>query len=230
MSVMDELERESERRSRRRWFNAAIMAAGVGAVAMAVGFAFGLGREGDAATSFGVLAGAGTVLLIGGALFAWLHRPGATAWIAEPGQSRRDRLQAQRSWQLSVFPLLGAVFLMLAIGPVREMQRGEATLGDYLSVLLPVLYAWVTAAIAMGWDGQSRKYRKYLEDELTVALRARAIALAFVVLMVGATIALGLSLVRVEWAVLSLLTTLTAAGSAAGARFAWLDREAGRDG
>lgn len=230
MTVMDERERDRERRSQRRCFNMAMAVAGLGAVAMAVGFTLGLGREGDTATGFGVLAGAGTVLLIAGALIAWLNRPASTGWAAEAGQTRRDRLQAQRSVQLSLFPLVGLIFLVLAIGPARDILEGQATFRHYLSVLLPVLYAWLTAAIALGWDGQSRKHRKYLEDELTVVLRARAITLAFVVLMVGATLALALSLVRIELGVLTLMAALTAAGATAGARFAWLDREAGRDG
>lgn len=230
MSVVDNHELEGERRARRRWFNMALAATAFGAAAVAAGFAFGLEREGEAATGFGVLAGAGTVVLVGGALIAWLHRPGAPAWLPEGGQTRRDRLQAQRAWQLAIFPLVGLIFLALSIGPAREVFGGGAAFGDYLRVLLPVLYAWVTAAVAMGWDSQSRKHREYLEDELTVVLRARAITLAFIVLMTGATVALALCFVRVELGVLTLMGALTAAGATAGARFAWLDREAGRDG
>lgn len=230
MSVMDERELDSERRSRRRYFRMAMAAAGLGAAAMGVGFGLGLGREGEAATGFGVLAGAGAVGLIGGALTAWVHRPGATGWIAEAGAGRRDRLQAERSGQLLVFPLVGLVFLVLAIGPAREVLRGEATFGNYLSIMLPVLYGWLTAAIAMGWDGQSLRNRRYLEDELTVVLRARAITLAFFVLMFGATVALAVSLLQAEAGLLTLLVAVTAAGATAGVRFAWLDREAGRDG
>ena len=230
MTVMDQRELEDDQRSRRRYFSLAATVAGLGAIGAAVGFTLGLGRDGDAATGFGVLAGAGTVLLIGGALIAWLNRPGAAGRTAEVGQTRRDRLQAQRNVQLWMFPVVGLIFLVLAIGPVREVLGGAASFGDYLSVMLPVLYAWLTAAIAMGWDGHSRKHRKYLEDELTIVLRARAITLAFVILMAGATVALGLSLVRLELGVVGLLAALTTAGATAGVRFAWLDREAGRDG
>lgn len=230
MSVVEDRELEGERQARRRWFTMALAAIGLGAAAMAIGFAFGSVREGDAATGFGVLAGAGTIVLLGGALMAWLHRPGAPAGFPEAAQTRRDRLQAQRAWQLAIFPVVGLIFLALSIRPAREVLGGDAAFGDYLSVLLPVLYAWVPAAVAMGWDGQSRKYRKYLEDELTVVLRARAITLAFVVLMAGATLALALCFVQIELGVLTLMGALTAAGATAGARFAWLDREAGRDG
>jgi hypothetical protein len=230
MSVMEQQDRNGDERSRRRYFNVAMAAAGLGVVALGVGFVFGAGGEGDTATGFGVMAGAGTVALLGGGLVAWLNRPGATPWMTGAGQTRRDRLQAERAWQLSLFPLVGMIFLALAIGPARDLLNGEAAFRHYLSVMLPVLYAWVTAAIAMGWDGQSRKHRKYLEDELTVVLRARAITLAFVVLMIGSTVALALCLYRIEFGVLALLAALTAAGATAGVRFAWLDREAGRDG
>ena len=109
-------------------------------------------------------------------------------------------------------------------------HEGEGRLRDYLWILLPVLYAWVTASIAMGWDHNSRQNRRFLEDELTVVIRARAMTAAFWVLMAGATASLALFLVRPEFGAMGLLTALAAGGGTAGVRFAWLDREAGQDG
>jgi hypothetical protein len=81
----------------------------------------------------------------------------------------------------------------------------------------------------MGWDGGSRKNKRFLEDELTQSLRARSMILAFFVLMAGATVSLGLGLWRAEVGILSLPFVLAAGGASAGLRFAWLFREAGRD-
>jgi hypothetical protein len=52
---------------------------------------------------------------------------------------------------------------------------------------------------------------------------------AFFVLMSGTTIALGLALWRPETGIVAIPFALAAAGATAGLRFAWLDREAGRD-
>lgn len=218
---------ERQRLRKHRW---GLAAAAGGAAAAVVGAAVGLGQTGDAATGWGVLAGAGVSLVLAGGAAAWLNRPGDRGWMTEAGESKRERLHRRRSQQLFLFPLVAVVFLGLAVEPVRDVVRGEGALRDALSILLPVLYAWVTAAVAMGWDQHSRQNRRWLEDELTVALRARAMTAAFFVLMAGATAALALTLVRPDFGAVLMLAALSAGGVTAGARFAWLDREAGRDG
>lgn len=227
---MDDQKLAKAGRTRVWKFYSAIALAIVGVLAFGIGFALGRVRDGDAATAAGVMAGVGFSFILVGALVAWRTWPGDRRWMSEPQQGRRDRLQAQRSFQLFIFPAIAVIFLALAMRPLGDVVAGEARFSDYLSVILPVLYAWVTAAIAMGWDGNSRLNRRFLEDELTVVIRARAITTAFVVLMAGATAALGLFLVRPEYGAIALLTSLAAAGATAGVRFAWLDREAGQDG
>ncbi|WP_332678110.1 hypothetical protein [Brevundimonas sp.] len=197
---------------------------------MIAGFMLGQGLEGDAATGAGVLTGVGFSCVLVGAVFAWRLRPGDRSWMSEAPQGKRDRLQAQRSSQLFMFPAVAVIFLALALEPVRHVMEGEGRLRDYLSILLPVLYAWVTAAIAMGWDHNSRQNRRFLEDELTIVIRARAMTAAFLVMMTGATAAFALFLVRPEFGAMGLLAALAAGGGTAGVRFAWLDREAGQDG
>lgn len=216
-----------EAQARRRAFRTSLAGVGLGAGAMALGFVLGDGASGDAATGPGVLAGVGAVITAVCALLAWMNRPGAPLGITDPAE--RDRLQAERSVQLVVYPLVGVMFLVVAIRPTGELLAGEGDLGDRLQVMLPVLYAWLTAAIVMGWDGQSLRHRRYLEDELTRVLRARAMTAAFLVLMAGATAALVVNLTWPAYGVFALLGALTLAGATAGMRFAWLDREAGRD-
>lgn len=223
-----ELARAGRKRSRKFW--SAIALALLGAIAAAVGFAIGQERSGDVATGWAVLTGVGISFVLVGAGIGWLTRPGDRRWMTEAPQSKRDRLQTQRSRQLFLFPLVALILLCVAIEPLRKVMAGEGQLRDHLWILLPVLYAWLTAAIVMGWDGHSRQNRRYLEDELTVVIRARALTAAFPVLMAGATATLALFVVRPGFGAIALMASIAMAGATAGARFAWLDREAGRDG
>lgn len=227
---MDDQELAKTAQQRVWKFYTAIALAVAGVLATGSGFALGQERSGDAATGPGVLAGIGFGLLIIGAVVAWRNWPGDKRWMSEAPQNKRERLQKQRSGQLFLFPVVAAIFLALGLEPLRHVAEGEGQLRDYLPILLPVLYAWVTAAIAMGWDGPSRKNRRYLEDELTVVIRARAMTAAFVVLMAGATAALAVFVVRPEFGAIALMVAIAAGGATAGVRFAWLDREAGQDG
>ena len=227
---MDDGSMRREQRARRGKFVSALAATALGAAMAGVGFVIGSARTGDEATGWGVRTGIGAGLVLGGLILAWVMRPGGPGARAEPEPLKRDRLQAQRARQLWIFPLVTLAFLFQSTMAIQDILAGAANLADYLSAPLPVLYAWVVAAIAMGWDHQSRLNRRYLEDELTVVLRARAIGAAFVVLMAGATLAFGLGLWRPELGVASLPFVLSAAGTTAGIRFAWLDREFSKDG
>lgn len=230
MTAMDDRELHKEAKARRRKFRGALATIVLGAMMAGLGFVMGLARTGDEGTGWGVLAGVGVGLVFGGALFAWIKRPGETGWKAEGAQTKRDRLQAERARQLWLLPLVGVAFLLQSVNAIQEILAGEGGFASWLRALVPVLYAWVVAAIAMGWDHQSRTNRRFMEDELTAVLRARAIGAAFVVLMLGATIAFGLGLWRIDLGVIAMPFVLTAAGATAGIRFAWLDREYGKDG
>lgn len=227
---MDDKELNGALQARRRKFVTALVGTVVGGAMAGVGFTMGLPLEGEAATAWGVLAGAGTTIGALSAIVAWLVRPGVATTALEQEPLKRDRLQAQRVWQLWLFPLVTIVFLIQSFFAVQDILAGEAGFGDYISAPLPVLYAWVVAAITMGWDHHSQANRRFMEDELTAVLRARAISAAFVVLMAGATVAFGLGLWRADYGIAALPFVLAAGGATAGIRFAWLDREFGRDG
>ena len=230
MMAMDDGELRKEAKARRTKFANALAMIVLGAMMTGFGFVMGSQRTGDDATGWGVLAGVGVGLALGGAILAWILRPGANGWRTETEPLKRDRLQAQRARQLWIFPLVTLAFLMQSTLAVQDILAGEANFGDYISASLPVIYAWVVASITMGWDHQTRANKRFLEDELTTVLRARAIGAAFVVLMLGATIAFGLGLWRAELGIAAMPFVLSAAGAAAGIRFAWLDREFGKDG
>jgi len=180
-----------------------------------------IARESDA----GIVTGIGIGLFLVGLMIAWKLRPGGPAARGEDEPGKRERMQEQRSMLLWLFPIITLIFLYQSTRAIPLILAGDTGFTNYMSVLLPVLYAWLAASVTMGWDGNSRKNRRYLEDELTQVLRARAIVWAFLVLMSGATIALG----RLETGLIALPFALAAAGATAGLRFAWLDREAGRD-
>lgn len=230
MTAMDDREMRKEARARRGKFTGGLAGIVLGAILSAVGFAIGTARTGDEATGWGVLAGVGVGLALGGAIIAWVKRPGATGWRTESEPLKRDRLQTQRARQLWILPLVTAAFLIQSTFAVQDILAGEGGFADFISAPLPVLYAWVVAMITMGWDHQSRANRRFMEDELTAVLRSRAIGAAFVVLLAGATIAFGLGLWRPALAIAALPFVLSAAGATAGIRFAWLDREYGKDG
>lgn len=222
--------RKSTERTSRTKFALLVMLTGLGAAMLCGGIAWGVDTTGDEATTAGVIAGMGAAFMATGGICAWLYRPGGPRWRVDPAApGKRDRLQAQRARQLSIIPALSLIFIAQALSATHDILAGTGGLSDYLQLGLPVLYAWLTAVIVMGWDGGSRKNRRFLEDELTQSLRARSMIMAFFVLMGGATLSLGLGLWRAEVGILSLPFVLAAAGAAAGLRFAWLFREAGRD-
>ncbi|WP_156146728.1 hypothetical protein [Brevundimonas sp. KM4] len=213
------------------WGGIAISVVGAVALVNGAGFAFFLGADGDEATTAGVAAGVGFGLLIVGGLMAWCGRPGRPIDVTASGEgSRRDKLQRERARLLIIYPVIMLMFMVQAHSAMQRVLGGDHNLGAYVQILLPVLYGWLIPVLLMGWDWNAKKNRRLMEDELTQVLRARSMILAFVVLMGGVTVALGLGLWRADYGVLALPYVLALGGASAGLRFAWLDREAGRDG
>jgi hypothetical protein len=229
MENMDATERNREQRARSRKFAGALSLLILGMTTAALAFLFARERTGEAATLAGVTAGVGVGVSLGALVVGWKHRPWDRRWQSEPAHGRRERLHRQRARQLWVLPIVTLLLLGQASRMMEGLGTGEIRLVDKIWILLPVLYAWVVVLITMGRDQSSLRNRRFLEDELTVLLRARALGAAFLVLMVGVTVALGLGLWRLDIGVLALPYALSAAGVTAGMRFAWLDREAGLD-
>jgi len=225
MALMTDQQARREAQSRRNqfWMSAGLMALGV--VIAATGCI--LWRTGGAeAGGAGIVAGVGAGLVLVSAISAWSKRPWDQRWRSEPIQTRRDRLQAQRTRLLWTFPVVGMALLFVAHQTLTDVHDGGFRAIDYLRISLPVLYAWLVVLVVLGWDKQSLVNRRFLDDELTQVFRARALKAAFIVLMSGTTIALPLTLWKPEVGVMAMIVALTAAGAAAGFRFAWLDRQA----
>lgn len=226
MMTMTDQERAQEGRARRWKLMAALVTVAVGVAMVAVGWSYfraGIIAGGAMATVIG--CGLGMALIA--TMKAWKLRPWDRRWHAEPARARRDRLQARRNRVLWAFPVASLFFLAVSYQAWGGIEAGDDGVVDYLQLGMPVLYSWVVSMVVLGWDFQSRTQRKYLDDELTGALRARALGAAFVVLMASGTVAAGVSLWRPEWSPLAIITALTLGGAAAGLRFAWMDREAG---
>ena len=218
---------------RKRCWRTALALTAVGAAAMVggAGFAMVSGVEGDQATAAGVATGIGFALTLIGVIWAWSARPGQSIIVAASGEgARRDKLERARTQQLVMLPVVLLLFMAQAHRAMERILGGDHNLGAYVQVLLPVLYGWLIPLIVMGWDANTRKNRRFLEDELTQLMRAKAMVVAFVVLMTGITVALGLGLWRPQYGIMALPYVLALGGASAGLRFAWLDREAGRDG
>jgi hypothetical protein len=189
------------------------------------------GGEGDVATAAGAAVGMGLVALLAGAALAWCSRPGRPLGLpTDGGETRRDRLQRARTQQLVIFPFVMLAFMMQAHRGMQDVLTGQGDWGAYLQVSLPVIYGWLVPAIVMGWDWNTRQHRRFLDDELTQAMRAQAMMLAFAVLMAGVTVAMVLGMWRPAVGVAALPYVLAIGGATAGLRFAWLDREAERNG
>lgn len=240
MAEQDWIIREQRREGR---FSTAWYIVGAGLAVVGVGLVVGAdGVDADGAggwaartaggvenLSNGSLA-LGVAILALGVLMALFNWPGAAAKrLAEHAPGRAERVHKDRSSMLVIVPLTMLFFASRAVPGVGRMVDGTADFGDKLFLAVALLYAWLGPLIVMGWDGGSRRNRKYLEDELSRHIRARSIISAFFVLLAGTSGALALALFNPVWAVQTLPLALAGAGATAALRFAWLDHQAGRD-
>lgn len=240
MAEQDWIVRERRREGR---FKLAWFVVGIGAAVAGMGLVVGAdGVDPDGAGGWAARAAGGVenlsngslalgvAILILGALMAMFSWPGTAAKrLAQHVPGAAEKAHQDRSYMLVIVPMTMLFFASRAVPGVGRMVDGTADLGDKLFLGVALLYAWLGPLIVMGWDGGSRRNRKYLEDELSRHIRARSITFAFFVLLAGTSGALALALFSPVWAVQSLPLVLSAAGAAASLRFAWLDRQAGRD-
>lgn len=240
MAEQDRIVREQRREGRFKtsWFIVGIglAIAGVGLIVGADGIDTGGLSDWAARTAGGMenlsagMLALGVAILILGMLMALFNRPGeASRRLAEQVPGQAEKAQRDRAYLLAIIPLTMLFFASRAVPGVGRMVDGTADSIDKMYLGVALLYAWLGPLIVMGWDGGSRRNRKYLEDELSRHIRARSITFAFFVLLTGTSGALALAIWNPVWAVQALPLVLAGAGAAASLRFAWLDRQAGRD-
>lgn len=146
---------------------------------------------------------------------------------SERRESRRDRTQRARARQLTGlgFGLTG--MLIVSTLGVGRVMHGTADRGELMFAATAALLAWMVPMLVMGWDGGSRRDRKWLEDELTREWRGRAMALGFLVLLAGMTALYLVGLWRPDLAMIGFPGVLIGSSMIVGLRFAWLDHQAG---
>jgi hypothetical protein len=226
---MDEDEKQAalarERRRRRRHGFALLVfmlgIIGIGALA--------LGEDGpDPQWAVAVAASGGVAMLVG-AILAWISKPGEDRRRLDAIMTYRDRVQRNRTTQLFTMSLMVLVEGIMIVGFSDDLLAGRVN-EAVAPLLIVVTFSWLIVMTVMEWDGGSRKMKKFLDDELSRHIRARATGLAFIVLMGGATLALAASVWAPNWTPLVLAFSLLASAGAAALRFALLDREASGDG
>ncbi|WP_339915596.1 hypothetical protein [uncultured Brevundimonas sp.] len=210
-------------RGRRRLEMAGLTATTLGLLTLGVTVAAGdaLGPHDDA------VFGGGLALMVGGAvtvLAAW--RPRADRQALRARETRRDRTQRARARQLVGLSFGTVGMLIVSTLAVWRVTQGTGDRHDLMFAALAALMAWMVSLIVMGWDGGSRRDRKWLEDELTREWRGRAMALGFLVLLAGMSGLYLIGLWRPELAMIGFPAVLMGSGAAAGLRFAWLDHQA----
>ncbi|WP_426024845.1 hypothetical protein [Brevundimonas sp. TSRC1-1] len=226
---MDEDEKQAalarERRRRRRHGFALVVftlgIVGIGALAASEDSA-------DAQWDMAVAAAGGVAMLVG-AILAWFSKPGQDRRRLDAIMTYRDRVQRNRTIQLFTMSLVVLIEGIIIIGFSDDLLAGRVS-EAVVPLLMAVTVSWIIVMTVMEWDGGSRKVKKFLDDELSRHIRARATGLAFIVLMAGATLALAASVWAPNWTPLVLAFSLLASAGAAALRFALLDREASGDG
>lgn len=157
------------------------------------------------------------------------HAPGAEARRLAASPGRRDREQKARTGQMLTLCASSAVVALIAVLRGSEIVGGEVELSAVMVVAAFAILIVTLPVMVMGWDGGARAAKRYLEDELTRAFRARAITTGFWVLLPGMIGVYLLGLWRPEQTVIAMPLVLWAGCVAACLRFALLHRAAERD-
>lgn len=217
-----------------RWavYGVAIVSALGGALA------FYFGRGGLSPASWWAFAAAGLIAL---AALIWLLRTPAAAYEARIVAKRTDELQRGRARLLWLFPVQ---ILLFAPALIRETQhvldrgasqllglpRGLATIGYLVIMAIGLLTMMVATLMNLMGAGFPKAIRPVMDDELSRAQRAKAIASGFIASLVGGLIALALGLIQPRWAVLALPFVILGSLAVAAVHFAILDRQADAGG
>jgi hypothetical protein len=169
------------------------------------------------------------------AAFALLFAGLFTSLLSQRGRARRrlnaligrrDRLQRKRNDHIYTSSVTGWMMVAITLTPLWRISQGHLDPGDIGYVVGATLSPWLVVMSVNGWNGLASLNRRWLEDEVTLEIRRRALSLGFVVLMLATTALFFVSLWDRSWAMLAFPTVLMAAASITGLRFVWLDQQA----
>lgn len=153
--------------------------------------------------------------------------PEARRLAASPG--RRDREQNARTGQILALTVSSGVFAAIAALRGGDIVAGEVEFSAITVIAAFAITTMTLSAMVMNWDGGARAAKRYLEDELTRAFRARAIATGFWVLLPGVIGVYLFGLWRPDEAIVFMPLALWSGAAAAAVHFAFLNRAADRD-
>jgi hypothetical protein len=201
-------------------------------------FAYYFGRGNMSPVSWWAVAAAGLVAL---AALIWLMRTPAAAYEPRIVAKRTDEMQRSRARVLWLFPVQILLFApaivtetqhILDRGAVRllGLPRGIATTGYLVVMAIGLLTMMVATLMVLMGAGYPKAIRPVMDDELSRAQRAKAIASGFVASFVGGLIALAAGLNQPRWAVFALPFVILGSLAVAAVHFAILDRQADASG
>ncbi|WP_374513796.1 hypothetical protein [Brevundimonas sp.] len=157
------------------------------------------------------------------------HTPGPEALRLAGSPGRRDREQNARTGQIMTLSVSSGIFALIAALRGADIVAGELEFSAIAVIAAFAIIALTLPAMVMNWDGGARAAKRYLEDELTRAFRARAIATGFWVLLPGVLGVYLFGLWRPDQAIVFMPLALWAGAGAAAMHFALLNRAADAD-
>jgi hypothetical protein len=224
-------------RSRQRGAKWVVLAVAI-ASALSGFLAYYFGRGSMSRASWCAAAAGGVLAL---AAFIWLSRTPAAAYEPRIVAKRTDELQRSRARALWLFPVQILLFAPAIVketqhildhgaDPLLGLPSGIATTGYLVMMTIGLLTMMVATLMVLIGAGYPKAIRPVMDDELSRAQRAKAIASGFVASFVGGLIALAAGLIQPRWAVLALPFVILGSLAVAAVHFAILDRQAEASG
>ncbi|MCS6622944.1 hypothetical protein N0B44_08490 [Roseibacterium beibuensis] len=157
------------------------------------------------------------------------HAPGPEARRLAASPGRPDREQNARTGQMMALTVSSGVFALIAVLRGGDIVAGDIEFSAIAVIAAFAIIAMTLPAMVMNWDGGARAAKRYLEDELTRAFRARAIVTGFWVLLPAVLAVYLIGLWRPEQAIVFMPLALWAGAAAATVHFTLLNRAADPD-
>lgn len=142
-----------------------------------------------------------------------------------------DEAQRGRVYWMLYSCLIGLIMVPIGLSAAGDMVSGERNILKAVNALFALFIPVMQILMLTGRDGGiTKKMRKYLDDEHTRALRARACGTGLAVAMVAASGVYLIGLWRAEVAVVLMLPVLFMGSYAAVIHYGLLERKAERGG
>lgn len=142
-----------------------------------------------------------------------------------------DEAQRARVYGMLYTCILAFIFIPLGLSAAGDMVSGEGNAVRAPTALAALFIPMVQILMLTGRDGGiTKKMRKYLDDEHTRTLRARACGTGLAVAMIAASGVYLIGLWRAEVAVVLMIPVLFAGSFAAVIHYGLLERKAERGG